>query len=323
MENLINFDKKNTVTVKESGLVATFATTDNGPKDYKSGNWFSENTNFALKGKEVIYLDYRHGRDELFKSATVAKITNLRKNGANHQGDLEILDEFKGTQIEQDVKDGKLFVSSLTHPIMYDYDKDTGEILEWPILNGALTPKPDLLTKDTKITNVMTVKEFTDAFNNEGTTDAGTPAESNKGDTMKSVAEMLGYSKEKPDEEAVSELTTAIQTLKESQETLKAENDALKDENETLKASQTAKEKSGADGLATLTDTVKELADKFETVEAGNVALKEANDGLLTTVKELTGFLESGRGERGDNAGTKTKTYVYAGKTYTEPEEAK
>ena len=321
--NLIQIDNRNTISVKESGLEIVMATRNNGPGDYGSGLYFSENTNFYLEGKDVIYYDYRHGLDDTFKSKTIAKATNIRDTGTAIIGDLYVLDEFKGTEIEKKILSGELFSSPLTHPSKMKYNKETGEILEWDFLNGGLTPNPDLKTKDTKIKHVMTIKEFTDAFNDEGTTDAGLSAKSNEGGSIMEFSDVLGWFKDKPDKlKEVVLKSDEYDTMKEEAEAKDKRIAELEAEIATLKEAKSKKEedlKTTTEGNDQLTKTVKELADLVKTYKEQVETYKaDAADSkaVLNAFKEYVenGKKEDSSGGEGDKIETFADIWAKGGK---------
>jgi len=315
------------ITCKENqSFDVVFGVTHAKKEDFNSGLYFTENTDFFMDNKEELYVDFRHGRDSELKSKSVAKVSNIEKSDGVYVGSMNFFDEFKGTQIEQDAKDGKLFLSELTHGAKMQFDDDTGEIFEYPILELGLTDNPDLTTHQTTVKGNMSLKEFSNAWRSG--ISAGNPAKSNKGGKMPTIKERWAtYWDDEPGEETKEAVAKELLSLKESADALQVENDALKAKVESLEAN---KPKPEQEETKTETDnTTKEADDRFKAIEdefksfkeASEKSAKESSD-MIQSMMGLVKMLERGSAKETAEGGKTGKTFTLPNglggtKTYT------
>ena len=111
-----------------------------------SGQYFTPQTTelttiFDTVGK--LPWMYNHALDKTVKTK-VAGVVDVMKSdsvGLWYEAQLKIADEYD-TWIKKLLAEGKLKTSSQTFPSAFEYNKSTGEITRWPIVEVTGTPSP-------------------------------------------------------------------------------------------------------------------------------------------------------------------------------------
>lgn len=130
----------------EAGKVGGYLIVFGSPmrKDLQ-GEWFSQRTNlvldsFPIKGAMTLY---HHGLDQTLSVKRIGTITDMKRDevGVWAEAQLDLRDAYQ-RKIYDLVQKGVLGWSSGALPQSVVVDRKSGEILQWGVIEGSLTPAP-------------------------------------------------------------------------------------------------------------------------------------------------------------------------------------